>query len=117
MEDDFLEKYPKTELFRVVDIIATEHPYCITARHLKYNDSMYLGKKQIEQMESKHGAMCGAKGCNMLYSEHTHALLVEVNSTKELNEIEGLNEYLMSIKSTCEKDGYVGFAFKQKKEE
>ena len=65
---DKIKDYPKTDKFRVNDIIGVPHPYCITAKHLEYNEGMYL-------------------------------------------DIPELQEYLLSIKDKCEKDGFVGFAF------
>jgi len=50
------------------------------------------------------------------YDEHETALLVEVDDKRELKEVDGLNDYLLSIKGMCEGDGFVGFAFIQKKE-
>jgi len=76
------------EFSEVININHKPHPYCITSKHLKYNDSMYLGGEQIKRMEKKHGCMCGMytdgngkwangrKGdckikCNIPYEEHT----------------------------------------------
>jgi len=108
--------YPKTELFEVIDTIGVPHPYCIGSAHLKYNDSMYLGKEQIEKMETDHPNKVRCDICKgkLSFAEHETALLVEVNTSEDLNKVKGLKEYLLSIKEQCETDGYVGFAFKQK---
>jgi len=116
-----LSKYPKTGRFEVIDTIPVPHPYCITPKHLKYNTSMYLGRKQIAEAEKK-GAVCdicrkrNKKFGDPILSidEHKEALLIEVNDKRELKDVPGLHRYLLSIKEMTEKDGFVGFAFKQK---
>lgn len=114
-----LLKYPKTKMFQVIDTIGIPHPYCITPKHLQ-GDGMIL---DIERAEKQFGAVCDiCKKRNkkfgdpiLDFSEHKQALLIEVDSDQELKKVKGLQEYLISIKEMCEADGYVGFAFKQKK--
>ncbi len=115
-----LKKYPKTKMFQVVDTIGVPHPYCITPKHLS-GDGMYLDKERIIEAEEKYGAVCDI--CRKIqiqtgkeimdYEEHKQALLIEVTSEKELKDIPQLKKYLLKIKAQAEKDGFVGFAFKQ----
>lgn len=116
--DDKLKKYPKTKVFRIVDTIGVPHAYCIGAQHLANSGGMFL---DIPEAERK-GAICdicrhrvhGKMQDKVLsYEEHKQALVVEVNSDKELKDVPGLQDYLKKIKARCEKDGYVGFVFKK----
>jgi len=134
-DDSDLDKYPKHKLFKVFDYTFKPHPYMITPYHSENNPHyMYIGKEQIEQMESDiHHSLCGwgrtasgkyeKKGqtaCDLLYAEHERVLLVSIepNTYSEIfdktylkeskNE---LNEYLMSIKDLIEKDGFIGVGF------
>ena len=74
------------------------HPYCISEKHLEYNDSTYLGKDNILRMEKKHGPMCGMytngsdwtnrwksgyKRCTLSYKEHTYNTVIFVKCFKE----------------------------------
>jgi len=88
-EKKITEALNKQDVFLVKsvdDINHKPHPYCITEKHLEYNDSMYLGDEQIKKMESTHGDMCGMYSngketinkyrygytrCNVPYGEHT----------------------------------------------
>lgn len=105
--------------FKIVDTIPTPHPYTITPKHLQFNDSMYLGKEQIERMEKMHGGMCGHKEegwrqCQLKYSEHKQALVVQckIPLTKDGKKmIPELHKWLLKIKSEAEKEGFDGFAF------
>lgn len=113
-----LSHYPKTEKFEVIDTIGTPHPFCITERHVAHAADHFCGlldKFSIEDLERKTGPSCGVKGCNLKYSEHEQALLIEVNDDRDLNDIPELKDYLLECKPICESDGCVGFAFKQKK--
>ena len=47
------------------------------------------------------------------YKEHEQGLIIEVDDTRDLKDIDGLQDYLLSIKDMATKDGYAGFAFKQ----
>lgn len=121
-KDEMLKKYPKTDKFEIVDTIAVPHPYCITAKHVQVASDHYsgiLGEAAIEGAE-KEGArcdICRQNGQTLTYKMHKTALLVCVNDPgKELAEIEGLKEYLLSIKEMAEKDDMAGFAFVRKEE-
>ena len=109
MENKKLEKYPKTELFQVIDTIGVPHPFCITHHHLEQAHkmhSMYLNESVIDALEKETGRpSCGVRGCNLKFSEHEQALLVNCKTKdKELT-----RSYLLSIKELCEADGYAGF--------
>jgi len=115
--DEKLEKYPKTDMFKILDTIGVPHPYCIGPKHVGYaadHCSGLLGKDAIIEAE-KHNAHCMVKGCTLTFEEHKQGLIVEVKSDKDLNDIPELIEYLLSIKDRTEKDGFDGFAIKQVK--
>ena len=105
------------------------HPYCITDKHLAHNDSMYLGERQIRDMEKVHGPMCGMYGngtrwinhsspgytrCNLRYEDHTSDcvafLKLKRNCTKE-EASEVLKSVVEDVKDTID-----GFAFVETKE-
>lgn len=108
--------------FKVVDSISVPHPYCITPKHVEVASRDFggmLGEDAILAAERK-GVRCGTKthegNCKLAYYEHEQALLIGCN--KELKDEKGevnpeLHRYLLSIKEECEKNGYVGFAFKK----
>jgi hypothetical protein len=124
-KEDKLKKYPKTEKFEVIDTIGVPHPYCITPKHVAWASDHHFGildRHAIEEAE-KNGATCDI--CKKIakknpsyrilsISEHKQALLIEVNDTRKLNEVEGIKEYLLQIKEMCVADGFSGFAFKQR---
>jgi hypothetical protein len=114
--------YPNSEQgnFQVVDTIAVPHPYCITPKHLKHCDSMYLNAETIERAESK-GAVCdicrklvksGRQDYVLSYAEHEQALLVECKMDIKPTPPE-LHQWLLSIKEEATANGYAGFAFKK----
>ena len=109
----------KKQNFRIVSEVGVPHPYMVTEKHLEYNqDQMYLGKTQIEDMEKEHGNMCGFN-CNMPWSEHKIALMVECKvdiHTKTGKMNRELQAFLKSIRDKTEKNGYAGFAFLDKRE-
>jgi len=117
--DERLKKYPASKCgrFTVVDTVPTKHPYCITEKHVVHaadNFGGMLSKAAIASLEDRHGrGMCGIKGCAMRQEEHTTALVVNVKSTKTLQELwtDGLQEYCLSIKDKVESDGFAGIAF------
>lgn len=106
--------------FKVVDTIGVPHPYCISPKHLQYNDSMYLGSEQIIKMEKDHdNVRCDICLNNhdhdkiLLFEEHKQALLVECKADIKNND--DLKEYLLSIKDLADKNNFVGFAFLDKR--
>ena len=102
--------------FKIIDTLGVPHPYMITEKHLEHNDSMYLGKEQIDKMELDHGSMCGFK-CGLSYAEHKQALLVECKKnmkTKKGFLNRELKKYLLSIKDQATKEKFEGFAFLDK---
>jgi hypothetical protein len=66
-------------------------------------------------------APCSAPDCNLTASEHTHenALALEVDTKirkeRDLNQIPGLNDYLLLIKPIIESKGLVGWCFVKKR--
>lgn len=99
--------------FMIVDTIGDPHPYCIGSRHLKYNDSIYLGAEQIRTMESKHNVSCGVRGCDLSYDEHKQGLLVGCKEEMVIDEKNNaeLHEYLLELKESGKIEKYTGFAF------
>lgn len=112
------KKYGKSSKgnFWIKDSIGVPHPYCITPKHLEYNDGMYLTKESMKGAEAK-GAVCDIckklnrdKGTPILsIDEHEQALLVACK--EEIKDNKELKEYLLSIKDKATKDKFVGFAF------
>ena len=119
-------EYPKSEQgnFEVMDTIGVPHPYCITPKHLKYCDSMYLNADTIKHAEER-GAKCdicrklvskGKQSAVLSYDEHEQALVVLCHA--EMQDSEGkaipeLHQWLLSIKEEATANGYAGFAFKR----
>lgn len=126
-----LANYPKTDLFKPKTFTHAPHPYCITPYHINNNPHhMYLGKEQIEQMETDvQHSLCGfgrtasgkyeKKGqtaCNLLHDEHKLVLVIEVASSYIESHGEDttkpeLQDYVKSIADTIEADGYAGIVF------
>ena len=122
MEEE-INKIPKPEIpntrLMKIETIVMPHPYCITPKHLEYSDSMYL---DIEGAEKK-GAVCdicknknrkdGTKILSFKEHEQIKTLFIEVPH-HDLNKIEGLVDYLNSIKPICAELKIAGFAFPTK---
>ena len=106
--------------FKVVDTIGVPHPYCITPRHVAVASDHFggmLGKEAVAYAE-EHGVHCGVRGCQLTYEEHKQALLVgcwDNLKTQTGQAVPELHDYLMSIKDECEKNGYAGFSFVDKR--
>jgi len=120
---DDIEKIPKPtskeyRLREITNINYRPHPYCITTAHIAYasdNHSGMLGAYEIEKAEEAGKARCGmyvddygkcynhfksgARRCDKSYREHTsdRVLAIQVTTDKDLNEVEGLRDYLKSI--------------------
>ena len=113
-----LTQYPKTNKFEIIDTIGTPHSFCITHHHVGHASDNFCGmlsSHAITDYENKtQKPSCGVRRCNLMYDEHERALLVEVADNRELSDIPELHAYLLECKPICEKDGYTGFAFKQK---
>ena len=121
-KEEKLSKYPSTDLFKVIDTIGVLHPYCIGAKHVAHASDKFcgrLGEEAIRDGEKK-GIKCETKGCALSYDQHELALLIEINSDKDIEELykDGglLQTYLLEIKDRCESDGYAGFTFIKKSE-
>ena len=113
MSDSRIKKYPKTDLFEIVDTIGVPHPFCITPKHIeaaqKYGGM--LGNEAIEDLErNTNGPSCGVRGCNLMFDQHETALLVACKSKDNAK----LKEYLLSIVAMAEEDKFAGFAFLDK---
>lgn len=107
-----LQKYLKTDLFEVIDIISIPHPYCITEKHVSFASNYWRGilsKESILEAEGKKKARCGMKNCNLDYGQHEQALLINCKTENK----EELHRYLCLIKDMAIKDGFAGFAFKK----
>lgn len=115
--DERLKKYPSTDKFRVTDTIGVPHPYCITPKHVGVASDQFCGRLSDDAIAAaeEQGAKCGICKGKLSYEQHETALLVEVSDDRELKDIPELHPYLLSIKDMCEKDGFAGFAFKQRK--
>lgn len=104
-----------------VENVVMPHPYCITPKHLEYADSMFLNETSIARAEQR-GAVCDI--CRKLvrngdqpeilshsaHESHT-TLFIQADDNSDLNAVEGLHEYLLSIKPKAESLGIQGFAF------
>lgn len=115
-----LLEYPFTEMFCVIDTLPVPHPYCISSRHVVYaseHNGGMLTAESIRRAEKFGKAKCFTCKGKLSYDEHKQALLVEVNDpeNRELKDVPGLNEYLLSIKEQTEKDGFEGWAFTTRK--
>jgi hypothetical protein len=115
------KKYGKSAKgnFEVSDSIGVPHPYCITPKHLEYNDTGILDEAAIQRAEML-GAVCdickkrhNKTGEKILsYNEHKQALLVNCYKDLDKNK-EEIKSYLLKIKDKAEAENYAGFAFKQ----
>lgn len=114
MEENILDKIPKPEISNIrllkVEKISIPHPYCIGSKHVEFASVHFngmLGEEAIEEGE-KQGIVCNiCKNLNkkegrivLSYKEHKtyNTLFIEVSNNKDLNNINGLHEYLLSIK-------------------
>ena len=87
------------------------HPYCITEKHISRNSGMYLGKEQIESMETKHGPMCGVRNCNKYYGEHSKGdRVVFLQLRRNMSNSEA-TELLRTCSGLLETNGIDGITF------
>jgi hypothetical protein len=138
-ETELLEALNKTVDQSIIrfDSITTinhkPHPYCIGPKHLKYNDSMYLGRNQIEKMEREHGPMCemytnnpNAKDstkynnkkskdcqykCNLNYEEHTSNKVIAIKCLKDISKEDNFSLNISELQEAISKLGIDGFVF------
>lgn len=116
---------PKVEHIKVLEVkkIVIPHPYCITPKHL-LPDEMYLTKETLKRAEEENNAVCdicrkeykdGKRDKILSVDEHKeqNVLFLEVPKTENLNDVEGLNEYLKEIKPILEELKIDGIGFKQ----
>ena len=101
-----------------VEKIHIPHPYGITPKHIEHSSGMYLDPEEAE----RKGAECFiCKDINrrdytkpiLSFNEHISqlTLFLRVPQNKDLNAVDGLHEYLLSIKEQAEELGIEGFAF------
>ena len=105
---------PTFRLLKVENVMFP-HPYCVTSKHVEYasdHGGGILSEAAIKGAE-RHGAKCGVRGCNLSYQRHETSLtlFVEVPQHRDLNAVEGLHAYLLSIKEQATSLGIQGFAF------
>jgi hypothetical protein len=104
-----------------IETVVFPHPYCITPKHLEYCESGILDNYSIKHAESK-GAKCetckelvkrGRQDKILKVDEHESSLtlFIVVPQNKDLNAVEGLHAYLLSIKDLATELGIEGFAF------
>jgi len=89
------------------------HLYMITGKHLKYSDSGMLSEYEIERMERQHGPLCGMKGCNLLFSEHTHKEGPMMRLTRNIEE-EKVVEFVKRYAKFLKRNKLVGVCFNEK---
>lgn len=112
--------YVKSENFEVIDTIGVPHPYCIGTKHVAEASDNFggmLGEAAIEAAEKK-GAHCEIRGCRLSFKQHEHALVIACRAP--LKQDDGtvnpeLHKMLLDNKEECEKNGYAGFAFVDKR--
>jgi hypothetical protein len=116
--EEKLKLYPKTDMFRIKETIGTPHPIMIGSDLVAFAADNYggmLGTPAMKAYEAAGKRVCvmghGHNKCNLSLAEHEQALLIEVDSKLELNEVEGLNDYLMECKPLAEEHNFAGFAF------
>ncbi len=123
-----LERIPKPEVAHIkllkVDKVVTPHPYCITPKHLE-TGRMYLDKDAIREAEEKYGAVCdicrarvrkGLQDGILTIDEHKQQTVLFLEIAKEeakenLNDVAGLNKYLLKIKPVLTELKIDGVAF------
>lgn len=98
---------PPGAVFRLVkiDTVVLPHPFHIGARHLSNSQGGVL---------DPDAAPCAYPGgCNLNAAQHEKqtTLFIRVPSNRDLNAVEGLHDYLKSIKEAAEAVGIQGFAF------
>jgi len=100
-----------------VDTIAVPHPFMITPTHVAYASKH--GGVLDEHNITYSGGRCGMKNCQLKFSEHKSQVTasIEVPQNRDLNAVEGLHAYLLSIKDKAVELGIEGFAFPVKKGE
>ncbi len=106
-----IKKYPKTDLYEVVDTIGVPHAYTIGADHVADAADNHGGRLGEETMRK---IQCAHRGCRLTFDQHEKALVVKCKT--DLKD-ERLREYLKSIAEMCSNDGFVGFVFIDGKQE
>ena len=111
------DKYPKTDIFRIVGSQTLPHDYSFGAKlqgFMAVNYESNMHRLGIREYEKIHGPGCCVEGCTKTIDEHVVALVVEVDSDKELGNIPGLQKYLQSCMELAAEDGATGFSYIRK---
>ena len=131
--EETLKKFPKPtskeyKLKKIHNVNHDPHPYCITEKHLE-GDSMYLGKEEIKERESKgvkcgmytspdgkqinNGYKAGWTRCELPYDEHTSSkvLFLQALVEKEVKDLKNINEYVKSLAPIMKKYKIDGVGF------
>ena len=111
------DKYPKTDMFKMVDSVTLPHDYSFGAKlegFLAVNYEGNMHRAGIREYESIHGPGCCMPGCNLTIEDHVVALVVEIDHPGELSEVPGLQDYLKSCMKQAEIDGAKGFSYVRK---
>jgi hypothetical protein len=126
---DAIPPVPEGSTFVLQRVVThtTPHPYCIGPGHVGVAADEFggiLGEAALDEAE-RQGIYCqmvvrGSYGkCGLPRHEHKTelSLLIEtpVKLEKNLKEVPGLHEYLMSIKDVAEAAGITGFGFPHRK--
>lgn len=90
--------------FKIVDSIGVPHPFCIGTKHVTYASNNCGGMLGKEAMEAYP-----CYTCKKPLQDHKEALVVECKEDVQNNK--ELSEYLLKCKPKCEKDGFAGFTF------
>ncbi len=105
--------------FKLIKIekVSVPHPFCITPAHVAYAADHCGGILSNEAIK-RSGAKCGMKDkrngrCLLSLDEHETfvTLFIGVPQNKDLNAVDGLHAYLLSIKDEATTLGVQGFAF------
>jgi hypothetical protein len=98
-----------------IESVCIPHPFMITHKHVAYASDHHSGMLDSHAINAS-GEPCGMPNCLLSIDEHEtqeNTVFIEVEH-HELNDIEGLHGWLMSIKEDADLDVSV-FAFPLKK--
>jgi len=125
--EELREKFGESEQgnFYVEDTIGVPHPFCIGEKVMRAVESGLLSKENIMAAESeRHRGLCSARfesggSCQMKFEEHEQAILVgckaNIKGKDDMANPE-LHQWLLKNKELCEKEGFAGFSFLDKRE-
>jgi len=95
-----------------IERISIPHPFVIGPRHVTFASDHRSGRLTKEAIKAS-GAPCEWKGCRLGIDEHESqvTLFISVPQNDDLNAVDGLHAYLLSVKDRCVELGIDGFAF------